>query len=169
MLKGWFCGYCFAAIPQYPSLALYIVFLLYFFFYLYLSHPIFFPCLSFFLCVFPFLCRPRSQPRSDRSAQVFYSQNPPLPKHCLLMTGSYEAARNTFQGCQHPCLDWLVLLKHTHRRRQAHNFICPLNLWLRHIKIKMTVCIKAEPGGESLFSQTWLNTRLRCLQSWDWQ
>lgn len=81
---------------------------------------------------------------------------PLSPKaRCLPMTGSREAEREThFKDVGAPCLDWLVLLKHTHRHRQAHGFICPLNLWLRHIEIEMTVCVKAEPGGESLFSQT---------------
>lgn len=109
--------------------------------------------------VFSFLFKPRCQPRSDRSAQVFAPRTPPFPKLCLLMTGSYEAEQEThFKDVGTTCLDWLALLKHTHRHRQARNFICPLNLWLRHIKIKMTLRIKVEPGGESLFSQTWLNT-----------
>lgn len=75
------------------------------------------------------------------------SQNPPLPKHCLLMTGSYEAKQEThFKDVSTPV--WIgSYCSNTHRHGQARNFICLPNLWLRHIKIKMTVCVKAELGG----------------------
>lgn len=167
MLKGWFCGYCFAAISRSPSLTLYIFSFLDLSIYLHPSPP---PFLSPFYLFFPLflpLCFPLSAGHTVRQGQMgqhrfFYSQNPPLSK--ALFADDWELwsrARNTFQGCRQPCLDWLVLLKHTHRHRQAHNFICLLNLWLRHIKIKA--------WGWVSFSQTRLRTRLLCLQSWDWQ
>lgn len=147
MLKGWFCYCCFAAISQYPSLTLYISF----FFYLRLSHPIFLLPYPFFCFFLPF-CAGHTVSQGEIGQRKFLlPESPPLPKRCLLMTGSYEAEQGThFKDVGTPCLDWLVLLKHTHWHRQAHGFICPLNLWLRHIEIKMTM-YKSRAGGWESF------------------
>ncbi len=156
MLKGWFCGYCFAAIPRPPSLTLYIFFLLDFSVYIHVSPPLFlsslYPPTPLFL-LFPSFPFSAGHTASQGQMGQHRFSLPESPSSKALFADDWELwsrARNTFQGCQHPCLDWLILFKHAHRHRQAHNLICLLNLWLRHIKIKMTACIKAELGGESL-------------------
>lgn len=95
------------------------------------SHHLILLSLLFFFGVPP-LCV------SGRSASGF---SPRIPLCCLLMGSTFQRL----------CLGWCELFKHTHRLRQAHNFICLLNLWPRQIKIKPTVCVKAELGGASVF------------------
>lgn len=113
-------------------------------FYLHPSPPFILLSLLFFFGVPP-LCV------SVGSAWGF---SPRIPLCCLLMGSTFQRL----------CLGWCELFKHTHRLRQAHNFICLLNLWPRQIKIKPTVCVKAERGGgRASFSQTRPETRRRCL------
>lgn len=129
--------------PPSQSPTLYIYFSLYSFGYLHLSSPLFVLLSpSFFFCVLLSL-----QAHTISQGQVgqrrFSLPESPLFSKALFADDweLWSRARNTFQGCQHPCLDWPVLLKHA----KTHNFICLLNLCFRHTQKRM--CVKAKLLG----------------------
>lgn len=149
MLKGWFCGYCCAAISRSPSLTSFSFSISPL--YLHLSPPFILPSLPFFIGV-PSLSAGHTvgqgqsgqrgvllpESRSSRSAVCWWlGAMKPSKKHISRMSAPLFGLARTVQT--HP---------------QAQNFICLLNLWLRQIKIKKTmyVCMykSRAGGGESL-------------------
>lgn len=145
--------------PPSQSPTLYIYFSLYFFLYLHLSSPFLSSYLRLSSSVFYFLCRPHTISRGQVGQRRFSLPESPLFSKALFADDweLWSRARNTFQGCQHQCLDWPVLLKHA----KTHNFICLLN--------KKRMSVKAKLLGGGGFSQTRLKTRHCCLQSFNKQ
>lgn len=149
MLKGWFCGYCCAAISRSPSLTSFSFSISPF--YLHLSPPFILLSLPFFFGVSSLSAGHTVSQGQSGQRRVLLPESHSSRSAVCWWLGAMKPSKKHIPRMSAP-LFGLARTVQTHP--QAQNFICLLNLWLRQIKIKIknNVCMfKSRAGGVSLF------------------